>query len=71
MSFTFGFGGDDVDDDGHDVLDDPQLVRVPSKHSHSLLPAQMHTPTEMVSTHLTRQERDPNRPRLPAYTSFY
>jgi hypothetical protein len=61
MSFTFGFGGDDVDDDGHDVLDDPQLVRVPS----------MHTPTEMVSTHLTRQERDPNRPRLPAYTSFY
>jgi hypothetical protein len=57
MSFTFGFGGDDVDEDGHDMLDDPQLVRVPSKHSNSLLPAQMHTLTEMVSTYVSRTDQ--------------
>lgn len=56
MSFAFGFAGDDIEHDDHDMLDDEAAAEVSEKASQPLLPPKMHTLSDLVSPGRTRPQ---------------
>ena len=50
MSFAFGFAGDDIDDDDHDMLGDEPSEEGAAKTAQSLLLPKMHTLSDLVSS---------------------
>lgn len=51
MSFAFGFAGDDIDDDDHDMLDAEPSGEGVAKTAPSLLLPKMHALSDLVSHH--------------------
>lgn len=55
MSFAFGFAGDDIDDDDHDMLGDEPSGAAAAKTVQSLLLPKMHPLSDLVSPHVPRR----------------
>lgn len=54
MSFAFGFAGDDIEDDGVDMVDASSSGEVSAKPSSSLVQPKMHALSDLVSPGRTR-----------------
>lgn len=54
MSFAFGFAGDDIEDDDHDMLDDGVKGEALGPSSQPLLAPKMLTLSDLVSPEYTR-----------------